>query len=276
MAEYGIVCAVEVDPAGVANTIIVPATGGNITIGSNVIPVHTVGRMNPFDDTTGPVNLSGRVDFIVQGTALLNLALAAQGAQYTLFDVTVGTYKITGCKMSNLTLNASIDDVLKGSFSFVGASWSTVAVPTLPTAVPAYRTWIMTSTLLGTLNAASVDISVDNSIKAVHYMGVGGLYDRNPQYLADGYQTIKFNAKLVDRPTVPLETETIITADTLAPITPTIVFVDTGPALSINTMTITLTNALASEIAQDLDAEDLVRYGINYEAASIGWAIVTT
>ncbi len=267
MAEYGIVTAVEVDPT-VGDAIVIPATGGNITIGSTVIPVHSIGAMPSFADTTGPVNLSGRIDFIVQGTDLLNLALAAQGAQYSTFDVTVGTYKISTCKMTNLTLNASIDDILKGSFSFVGLTWGTTSNPTKPTTVPGYQTWTMTTTNLGTFSAASVDITVDNTIKAVHYMGVGGSNDRLPQYLADGYQTIKFNAKLVDTPTVP----TSITANDLdLTIDPTIAFVDN--TVGTNTLTITFTNAAAEELSQDLDPEDLVRYGLSYSADKVAWAI---
>jgi len=267
MAEYGIVTAVEVDPTG-ADAIIIPATGGNLTIGSAVIPVHCDGAMPSFSDTSGIVNISGRIDFIVQGMDLLNLAIAAQGAQYTTFDVTVGTYKISTCKMTNLTLNASIDDIFKGSFSFVGLTWGTTTNPTLPTTVPGYQTWIMTTTNLGTFSAASVDITIDNAIKAVHYMGVGGDNDRLPQYLADGFQSIKFNAKLVNIPTVPAD----ITANALSlTIDPTIVFVDN--AAGTNTMTITFTNAAASDLSQDLDPEDLVRYGLTYECEDIAWAV---
>lgn len=275
--EYGIVCPVEVDPAGAANTIIVPATGGNITIGETVIPIQAVGKMAPYGVTPGLNNLSGRVDFVVQGVALLDLALAATATQYTLFDVTVGTYKITGCKMTNLTLNAKMGDVFKGSFSFVGLSFSVVAATTLPTALPGYKSWVLSSTNLGTLNADSVDISVDNAVKAVHYMGVPDVTDpsnfsRNPQYLADGFQTVKFNAKLVDIPTVPTD----ITANALDKITPALVFVDNGVTPSINTMTIIFTGAHPSELSQDLGVEDVLRYGLNYEADKVAWAVVAT
>lgn len=280
MAEkYGIVCPVEVDPTGAANTIIIPATGGSITIGETVIPITSVGLMKPYGITPGMNNITGRVDFVVQGVALLNLALAATDTQYTVFDVTIGTYKVMGCKMSNLTLNATMDAVFKGSFSFSGLSFSVVVAPTLPTSLPGYKSWVLSSTNLGTLHPDSVDITIDNTIKAVHIMGydtggVGGAdhFSRNPKYLADGFQTIKFNAKLVDIPTVPSD----ITANALDKITPTLVFVDNGITPAINTMTITFTGAHPSELSQDLDPEDVLRYGLSYEANSVAFAVVTT
>jgi len=265
MAEYGIVTAVEVKPAGSA--IVVPATGGSITIGSAVIPVHCVGQMNPFSQVAGPVSASGRIDFVYQLDTLPTLAIPdGTSKQLNTFDVTIGTYKITTCKMTNFTLNASMDDVVKGSFSFQGLVFSTGNTnPTKPTAVPGYKSWTLVASNLGTFQAISIDLTIDNTVKPIHYMGASSPA-RNPQYLAEGFQSIKFNAKLASLPTLPAD----ITADALAAIAaPTFVFTDS--AAVANTLTITFTNALAEELSQDLDPEDLVRYGVNYSAEAVAF-----
>ena len=262
--ESGITTAVEVKPAGAA--IVVAATGGNITMGSEVIPVHCIGQMNPFDLTTGPVTCTGRIDFIVQSKPLLVLAQPDDTSKVlNTFDVTIGTYKISTCKMSSLSLTAAVEDVLKGSFSFIGLVWSTTTNPTKPTAVPGYQSWTMVATNLGTYQANTLDVTIDNNVNPIHFMGVADPA-RNAQYVAEGYQSIKFNARLVQAPTIPTD----ITADALTKIAaPVFTFTDT--AAIKNTLTITFTNALAAEIAQDLDPEDLVRYGINYEATAVAF-----
>jgi len=264
MAEYGVVTGVQVKPAGTA--IVVPATGGNLTIGSAVIPVHCVGQMAPFSSVSGPVSASGRVDFIFQKDGLYTLALENASHQLDTFDVTIGTYKITTCKMTNYTLNAAVDGVIKGSFAFAGLVFSTGnSNPSVPTAVTGFKSWTMTATNLGTFEAVSVDLTIDNTVKPVHYMGKTSP-SRNPAYLAEGFQSVKFNAKLAALPTLPAD----ITANALAAIAAP-VFTFTDNAASPATATITFTNALASELSQELDVEDLVRYGVNYEAESVAF-----
>lgn len=262
--QYGIVTGVQVKPAGAA--IVVPATGGNLTIGSAVIPVHCVGQMAPYSSVTGPISASGRVDFIFQKDGLYTLALENASHQLDTFDVTIGTYKITTCKMTNYTLNAAVEGIIKGSFSFSGLVFSTGASnPARPTAVTGFKAWTMVATNLGTFEAVSVDLTIDNNVKAIHYMGKTSP-SRNPAYLAEGFQTVKFNSKLAVIPTLPAD----ITANALAPIA-TPVFTFTDNTASPVTATITFTNALAEELSQDLDPEDLLRYGLSYTAESVAF-----
>ena len=255
--EAGIVTGVSV------NDVALWATGATLTESSEVRLVRAVKSMVPLDSFPAKVTISGSVPFIVSEKVTIDLINPTANV-LTDFAVIVGTKSHTGCKASNLTLNAAVGEELKGSIAWQGLALTTGVNPAVGTG-NAFKCIKITATALGTYTPISVDLTVDNGLTVIHAMNETGA--RVPVAIAEGFQTVSFNAKLSQINTLPVD----ITAADLAKIASvTMAFEDTQD--SPDSLTITLTNCTAEGASLEQSPEDIVKYGINYKVETIAFA----
>lgn len=250
------------------NSIVVPAETWEMKNASGVKEVFCIGKMGAFDTIPTLVIPDGRVGFIVpaaDAVDLFNLINDTAGV-LTAFTALAGTISQTGCKASNLTINAALEDPLKASLSWMATGIGTGSAPALPTAVEAFGCIKLVATAIGTtFLATTIDINIPCGLKVIHAMNATG--SRLPQFISEGNKSVTFNAKLIDQPSVPAD----ITAAALAKIaTVTLAFTSTAAKV----LTITMTNCTPSEQSRNASKEDIVMHGINYTAETIGWAVV--
>ncbi len=255
---------------GVAvNSVVVPVTGTpEFITRSEARMINTNGSMAPVDSHASLVTLEGRTEFWADVTTfegICDLITDTAGA-LDEFTAAIGTYTQTGCKATNLTLNAAVGEALKGSLSWMAAASGTGTDPGVPTSVETFTCISLVATAIGTtVHASTIDLTVANGVKAVHSMNATG--SRLPAALVEGAQATTFNIKLTDIPSIPAD----ITGALAKIASVTMAFTSTGAAPK--TLTITLTNCLPTEQSLTDSIDDILMHGINYSAESVDWAI---
>ncbi len=255
---------------GVAvNSVVVPVTGTpEFITRSEARMINTNGGMKAVDSHASLITLEGRTEFWADAATfedICDLINDTAGA-LTGFTAAIGTYTQTGCKATNLTLNAAVGEALKGSLSWMATAKGTGTDPGAPASVETFTCISLVAVGIGTtVNASTIDLTVANGVKAVHSMNATG--SRLPVALAEGAQAVTFNIKLTDIPSIPAD----ITGALAKIASVTMAFTSTGAAPK--TLTITLTNCLPTEQSLTDSIDDILMHGINYSAESVDWAI---
>lgn len=252
------------------NAAVVAADSWEMKTASGVKEVFAIGQMPPVDTIPTLVIPDGRVSFTPDATTLETVfdLIKDTAGVLTAFTAICGTNSHTGCKASNLTINAALEDALKASLAWTALAKGTGVAPALPSGLHVFKCIKLVAVGLGTTFLAStIDINIPNGLKAIHSMNATGV--RLPVYITEGSQSITFNAKLIDLPSVPAD----ITAEALAKIATVTMAFETNETIP-QVLTITMTNCTPSEQSISGSREDIVMHGISYTAESIGWAVV--
>lgn len=253
------------------------AAGGAIVLAATKWTQNTVsevrhalaaGQHKSLDSWPGAVTVNGSVDWIISDgdQDVLNVINpAGDPATYPACVMISETYKHTDAKMTSLKIDATVMEELKGSLSWEALAIDTDTNPGAST-TNAFVCSKLTVTNLGTWTPVSWSVNVDCGIKPVHDMSATGV--RLPAVLAEGHQKITFNCKLSQEETIPADMSAIALAQ-IASVTLEVEDTEAAP----QALTITLTNVTPALSNKDMSPEDILMYGLDYEAEAISSAI---
>lgn len=253
------------------------AAGGAIVLAAERVTLATpsavrhalaAGNHKSLDSWAAETSTGGSVDWIISNgdQDVLNV-INPTGSPLALpaCEMIHSTFKHTGCIVNSLKIDATVDDYLKGSLSWIGTAIDTDTNPGAAT-INSFKCTKITATGLGDWEPVSWSIAVDVGLTPVFAMNATG--SRLPVVLAQGHQKITMNCKLTQAETVPAD----ITATALAQIASVTLAVEDTQAAP-ESLTITLTNLTPAGTNKDMSPEDILMFGLDYEAETIASAI---
>lgn len=257
----GLLAHVGIKPEG-GSEIVVPWTGHDPTASSEVRRVQAAGKMTPYDSFPAQVEFTGSIDFVVNAAMLpiLQLCYPDNGA-LKKFEINggVGSYKYTGCLVSDLSLECALMEELVCSMSFTARARETgTSIASGPDSFNALKGHNITLSEFPAGDVESVSVSVSNDITS-YYSMIGT--ERTPRHLGVGWQEVNCEINFN-------EDHAVDVAGSLSKIASAVMgFKDTKA--DPDELEITLKNLLPSEAGEERDPGDIIRFGLSYEAEEI-------
>ena len=261
--EHGMYQYLKVTPAG-GSAISVPITSSGMKFSSEVGRVSAVGSRKPYLLYPGEIKYSGSFEAIVIPGILDVLKLIyTEGTLGFLktFSVDDGNTLLSDCKMSSLKLSLALGKPVTAAFDFLAQGKDTGTTGESVDVSVAFVPNNITLSGIADFDCDAIDISISNDLKEKY--GMKGTDSRKPKVITEGEQKITVDVKYLENPGIDVDDIAVIETGSIA-----IKGTD-----GTSTFTISLTKLLAGGLDKDTKIDDIIRFGVSYQAKEVTFAI---
>jgi|GEM_PF-4383061 len=261
--EHGLYKYITITPSG-ASGISVPITSAGMKFESDVGAVNTVGSRKARLLYPSLIKYGGSFEAIVVPGIIDVLKLIYTEDNFGFlktFSIDDGTNRLTGCRMSSLKLSIAVGKTITASAEFVATGKDTGTAGSEPDVSVAFVPDNITLSGIADYDCDAIDISISNSLKEVY--GMKGTDSRLPKAVTEAEQKTTVDVKYIENPNIDVESITMIDSATIS-----IKGTD-----GMTTLTISLSELLASSVDKDTKIDDIIRFGVSYQAKEVSFSI---
>jgi len=246
------------------NGILIPVSSKSINLDPDVRVVRATGKRTPWDSFVGKLEATGKIEFFLDENSvpLLSLAIADAGQKLTEFEFDDGHNLYTGCKVSDLSISLRAGEELTASLDFIitGKDTSTLSGEAVLSNPFIGQGIVLTG--FPVKEVEDIDIAVSNTLTALFSLKKT---DRLPVHYAEGFQDTKVDLKYIEDP------ELDNWADSIDKVASGSIAVKTADGTK--TLTISFTNLLPDAPTEDVDTENVRRFGLSFIGHTISFNV---